>query len=92
MVLNSKEQKSDLFLYELEFFQGFQNFGKIQNVGWNKLGKKFHVTRIAGWSGGPIALLVMVASLPKPDAARINTIRLLTSEPAKIWRGRKQYH
>ena len=40
--------------------------------------------------GGPIALLVMVALLPKPDAASINTVRLLTSDPAKIWRQRKQ--
>ena len=57
---------------------------------WNKLGKKFYVARIAGWPGGSIALLVMVALLPKPDAARINRAWLLTNDLAKIWRGRKQ--
>ena len=60
------------------------------NIFFKTKPKKNYLTRIAGWPGGPIALLVMVASLPKPDAARINTVRLLTSEPAKIWRQRKQ--
>ena len=59
---------------------------------WIKLGKKFYVARIAGWPGGPIALLVMVALLPKPDAARINTVRQLTSDLAKIWRQKKQHY